>query len=125
MVAATANCGLENRTTQYLAAHKSALLTREEVADPGTVLFLVTSQHEDWMRQTVGSGAVDAARSEGRLQMIHSQGRDIPDPFFGDADTYNEVCGIIKEETLSTLVASLRVRGVLPRNGTGGDPAAL
>lgn len=96
-----------------LSSHQSQLLTKSEVLDPRTFIFLVTAYHEGWVREAVGDEAVEVAKQEGRMRLIDSQEEEIPDPFFGDQEDYNEVCNMLLEETTKSLRSVLIERGFL------------
>ncbi len=110
MVASAHAVGPNVGVLASLSAHKSALLLRSEVLDPNALLFLVTTEHEVWARTAVGDDAIDAAKRQGRLFMIHSNGDDIQDPYFGDAALYAEVCKIIIRETAKSLDLAINRR---------------
>eukprot|EP00614_Pseudopedinella_elastica_P032636 CAMPEP_0172619610 /NCGR_PEP_ID=MMETSP1068-20121228/94982_1 /TAXON_ID=35684 /ORGANISM="Pseudopedinella elastica, Strain CCMP716" /LENGTH=146 /DNA_ID=CAMNT_0013426443 /DNA_START=130 /DNA_END=566 /DNA_ORIENTATION=+ len=103
LAAANVRCGDNKRIRSALAAHKSRLLSEAELRDPGTILFLVTRQHESWTRDVVGSSALEEAKRDGRLRMLHSGERDVADPYFGDEELYQQVCSEIIRETPMTL----------------------
>jgi hypothetical protein len=97
----------------HLQQHQSALLTREEASDPNTFLFLVTSNHFDWVRDAVGGDVVDAAKAQGRLRLLDSKGGDVADPYFGDEKNYASVCQHILSETPLSLAKLLQERRIL------------
>ena len=103
MLVAASEAALPPGVLASLRSHRSALLSRSEVLDGGTFLMLVTAEHESWARHAVGSDAIDKAREEGRVALIHSRGEDIRDPYFGDETHYREVCAVICHETPLTL----------------------
>ena len=92
--------------------HRSSPLTRQEVLDSRTYLLLVTAEHEIWARQAVGADAVDKAKEEGRITLIHSGGEDIPDPWFGDERHYRIVCDTIMDEVPKSVEAIIKKLGL-------------
>lgn len=113
MVQAARTSNVSSFIMNTLLSHQSQLLTKAEVLDPNTFIFLVTDYHEDWVRGAVGDDAVNVAKQDGRMNLIHSDQEEIPDPFFGDQDNYNEVCHILLEETTKSLKTVLVQRGFL------------
>jgi len=112
MITAARNLGLAESVVATLVSHESKLLSRHDVLDPNTVLFLVTTQHEEWTRSTVGDDAVEIAKNQGRLKMVDASGGDIVDPYFGDENLYLEVCQLLLRETPTTLTAVLKERNI-------------
>ena len=98
---------------EFMEAHGSKLITREEAEEGNTVMFMVTSAHMQWTEEAVGKEVLEKARKEGRLRMIDGEGGDVADPYFGGEREYGITCRHLLCEVPKTLGAVLRERGVM------------
>jgi protein-tyrosine-phosphatase len=81
-----------------LERHKAEPLgDRDSLRHDDNVYFIVTSQHLRWARDygLDDPSVFDQAVSEKRVRLVSLDGTDVQDPFFGEADHYEEVADIL------------------------------